>query len=46
MKKVLTKLKKNIENTPKDDATKVEENEKIIDIVERIIEFNDKIQSG
>ena len=46
IKNVLTKFKKNIENTPKDDAAKVEENEKIIDIVERVIEFNDKIQSG
>ena len=31
---------------PKDKAFKIDENEKIIDIVERIPEFNNKIQSG
>ena len=31
---------------PKDNAFKIQENEKIIDIVERILEFNNKIQSG
>ena len=31
---------------PKDNTFKVEENEKMIDIVKRILEFNDKIQSG
>ena len=31
---------------PRDNAFKTEENEKIIDIVERILEFNNKIQSG
>ena len=31
---------------PKDDIFKTEENEKIIDIVTRILGFNDKIQSG
>ena len=46
IKKVLTKLKRIIENTPKDDAAKIEENEKIIDVVERILELNNKIQSG
>ena len=46
IKKVLTKFKKIIENTPKDDAAKVEENEKIIDITERILDINNKIQSG
>ena len=30
---------------PKDNTFKIEENEKIIDIVKRILEFNDKIQS-
>ena len=30
---------------PKDNAFKIEENEKIKDIVEKILEFNSKIQS-
>ena len=38
-------LKLIIKNTPKHDAAKTEENGKIIDIVERIIELNNKIQS-
>ena len=38
-------LKWIIKNTPKHDAAKTEENGKIIDIVERIIELNNKIQS-
>ena len=46
IKKVLNKLKRIIGNTPKDDAAKTDENEKIIDVVERILEFNNKIQSG
>ena len=46
IKKVLSKLKRIIDYTPKDDAAKIEENEKIIDIFERIIEFNNTIQSG
>ena len=46
IKMVLTKLKKIIENKPKDDAAKIEENEKIIDTVERILELNNKIQPG
>ena len=33
IKKVLTKLRRIIEYTPKDDAALVEENKKIIDIV-------------
>ena len=45
-KKVLSKLQRITDYTPKDDAAKIEENEKIIDIVERILEFNNKIQSG
>ena len=36
----MTSLKKAIENVPEGDVLKVEENEKIIDIVERILEFN------
>ena len=39
--KVLSKL-----YTPKDDAANIEENEKIIYIVERILQLNNKIQSG
>ena len=40
--KKLTKLKKkNIKKVPKDE-NRFEENEKIIDIVERILEFNSK----
>ena len=39
-------MKKVIENVPKDDVLKIEENEKIIDIVERILELNKKTQSG
>ena len=39
--KKLTKLKEITKNAPKDDA-RFEENEKIIDIVERILEFNSK----
>ena len=31
---------------PKDSRFTIEENEDIIDIVKRILEFNDKIQSG
>ena len=46
IKNVLSKLQRIIDYTPKDDAAKIEENEKIIDIVERILEFNNKIQSG
>ena len=46
IKNVLRKLQRIIDYTPNDDAAKMEENEKIIDIVERILEFNNKIQSG
>ena len=45
IKNVLSKLQRIIDYTPNDDAAKMEENEKIIDIVERILEFNNKIQS-
>ena len=40
IKKVLSKLQKIIDYVPKYNAFKTEENEKIIDIVERILEFN------
>ena len=45
-KNVLSKLKRIIDYMPKDNAFKIQENEKIRDIVERILEFNHKIQSG
>ena len=40
IEKVLSELKRVIEYAPKDDAFKIEENERILDI-----EFNNKIQS-
>ena len=43
IKKMLNKMKKLIENVPEDRKLKIEENQKIIDIVERILYFN---QSG
>ena len=46
IKKVLSKLERIIVYAPKDDAAKIEENEKIINIVQKIIELNNKIQSG
>ena len=42
---VLARVKKVIEIDPKDDVLKIEENEKIIDVVERILEINNKIKS-
>ena len=44
--KKLTKLKNIVKNVPKDEVSRVEENEKIIDIVERILELNSKKQLG
>ena len=44
--KKLNKMKKIIKNVPKDKVSRVEENEKIIDIVERILELNSKKQLG
>ena len=46
IKKVLSKLKRIIEYEPKDYACKIEENEKIIDAIEKILEFNQLNQSG
>ena len=46
VKKVLSKLQRIIGYILKDDVFKIEENEKITDIVERILELNNKIQSG
>ena len=45
IKKILSKLQKTVDYVPKDKTYKIEENEKIIDIVKCILEFNDKIQS-
>ena len=36
-------MKNTIENVPKDKAFKIKENEKIVDYVERIFEFNNEI---
>ena len=44
-KKVLSKLKIIIEHAPKADVFKIDENEKIIDVAKKILEFNNKIQS-
>ena len=44
--KQLTKIKNIVKNVPKDKAFKVEENEKIIDINERILELNSENQLG
>ena len=45
IKKVLSTLQRIIDYVPKDNASKSEENEKIIGIVERILDFYKKIQS-
>ena len=44
--KVLNKMKKSIENVPENKRFKIEENEKTINIVERILYFNQLDQSG
>ena len=41
-----TKMKNILKNMPKDKVFKIEENEKIINIVERILELNSEKQSG
>ena len=46
IKLVLNKMKKVIENVPGNKTFKIEENEKIINIVERILYFNQQNQSG
>ena len=46
IKKILSKLQRIIDYAPKDDLFKIEENEEIIDIVERILYFNQLNQSG
>ena len=42
IKSALTDLKKDTENTSKGDVNKIEENDKVMDIVEHIIYFNDQ----
>ena len=44
--KKLAKLKNIVKNVPRDEVSKVEENEKIIDIVQRILDLNSKKQLG
>ena len=44
--KTLTKIKNIVKNVPKDDSLKTEENEKIIDIVKRILEYDSENQLG
>ena len=39
-------MKYTVKNVPKDDKLKIKENEKIIDIVERILELNSENQLG
>ena len=46
IREVLNKMKKVIENVPVDRKFKIEENEKINNIVERILYFNQLNQSG
>ena len=46
IKKALTKIKNIVKNVPKDRRFKIEENEKIIDIVQRILKLNNKNQLG
>ena len=46
IKKVISKLQRIIDYIAKDNAFKIEKNEKIMDIVERILEFNNNTQSG
>ena len=42
----LTEIKNIVKKVPKDDKLKTEENEKIIDIAERILELNSENQLG
>ena len=46
IKNALTNLKKDTENTPKENANKIKEINKIIDIVEHILNFNEENQQG
>ena len=44
--KNLNKMKKMVKNVPENEAFNIEDDEKIIDIVERILELNSKKQLG
>ena len=44
--KKLTKMKNIVKNVPKDKVSRVEENERITDIAERILELNSENQLG
>ena len=46
IKEVFIKLQRTVGYVPEDNAFKIEENEKIIGITERILTFNNKIHSG
>ena len=46
IKSSLTDSKKETENASKDDVNKIEEMNKIVDIVERILNFNERNQEG
>ena len=46
IKEVSTKMKKMIKNVPEDNAPKIGTNKQIIDLVESILEFNNKFQLG
>ena len=44
--KNLNKIKKMVKNVPENETFNIEDNEKIIDIVEKILELNSKKQLG
>ena len=46
IEKALTKIKNIVKNVPKDKTFEIKENEKIIDIVEKILKLNDENQLG
>ena len=46
IKKVLNRMKKTIEKVPEDRKSMIEENEKMINIVEHILYFNELEQNG
>ena len=46
IKKVLNRMKKTIEKVPEDRKSMIEENEKMINIVEHILYFNQLEQQG
>ena len=46
IEKALTKIKNIVRNVPKDKTFEIKENEKVIDIVEKILELNNENQLG